>query len=566
MSSLSMRRGWRGTARPGTTGLPRMTSSTRTEGRRRPPARLRGSRFERMRLMATRGWWPMSPPRSRRSGSAGAAARVLGPANIGGASAANVTPTVAAATVAVVLVAACLIFFRLDQRLLWVDEAETALLARSVLIYGVPRAYDGRNLVSQEVGREYRADYVWRWTPWLEKYLTAGSFAVLGESTFTARLPFALVGLLSVVSMYTLAVTLFRDRWVGVLTMAFLALSVPFLLHVRQCRYYSLAILAPIWTVSVCGARGLPCIGVVPQAAPSAVGRPDVAPVPRPARDARRLRGDDFDRTVVLLPLHREPASVVRRPSRLHVPRGPALERHRRHAVHRLPPADRDLPPDIRLARELSQVQRPVGRTVVPCLRHDLPARKLPLRGDAFVRGPDGAPGGVPLAECQSGRSHLHQLRRSGAEILRPAGGPRRAIRTAACGLAGTGVGHRPEFLPLRRSAPAAGGRREDARLAEPAPGRLPAGAGTLDRRPLGRHPRAAAPLVPRPGGREADAGLSPGDPDSARPLPLRAASARPGDRAMIGCAGVGSSDASDVRADEPSRRTRRGQLRWNQL
>src|SRR5205809_68260 len=169
MSSLSMRRGWRGTARPGTTGLPRMTSSTRTEGRRRPPARLRGSRFERMRLMATRGWWPMSPPRSRRSGSAGAAARVLGPANIGGASAANVTPTVAAATVAVVLVAACLIFFRLDQRLLWVDEAETALLARSVLIYGVP--------------------------------------------------------------------------------MAFLALSVPFLLHVRQCRYYSLAILAPIWIV-----------------------------------------------------------------------------------------------------------------------------------------------------------------------------------------------------------------------------------------------------------------------------------------------------------------------------
>ena len=120
----------------------------------------------------------MSSPRSRRSRSAGAAARVLEPASTGGASAANVTPTPAVATVAVVLVAAFLIFFRLDQRLLWVDEAETALLGRSVLVYGIPKAYDGRNLVSQEVGREYRADYVWRWTPWLEKYLTAGSFAV----------------------------------------------------------------------------------------------------------------------------------------------------------------------------------------------------------------------------------------------------------------------------------------------------------------------------------------------------------------------------------------------------
>ena len=134
---------------------------------------------------------------------------MIEPANTGGASAANVTRTEAGATLAVVLVAACLIFFRLDQRLLWVDEAETALLGRSVLVYGIPKAYDGRNLVSQEVGREYRADYVWRWTPWLEKYLTAGSFAVLGESTFTARLPFALVGLLSVVSMYPLAVALF---------------------------------------------------------------------------------------------------------------------------------------------------------------------------------------------------------------------------------------------------------------------------------------------------------------------------------------------------------------------
>jgi len=174
---------------------------------------------------------------------------VLEPAGTGGASAAEVPRAAAVAAVAVLLVAAFLIFFRLDQRLLWADDAETALLGRSILVHGVPTAYDGRNVVSQEVGREYRADYVWRWTPWLEKYLAAASFALLGESTFAARLPFALAGLLSVVSVYPLALALFRDRWVGILAMAFLALSVPLILHVRQCRYYSLAILASIWIV-----------------------------------------------------------------------------------------------------------------------------------------------------------------------------------------------------------------------------------------------------------------------------------------------------------------------------
>jgi dolichyl-phosphate-mannose-protein mannosyltransferase len=154
-----------------------------------------------------------------------------------------------AAVLAVVLVSALLIFFSLDHRILWVDEAETALLGRSILARGVPTAFDGRNIISQEMGREYGADYVWRWTPWLDKYLAAAAFAVLGESTFAARFPFALLGLLCVLSVYPLALALFRDRWIGVLAMAFLALSVPFILHVRQCRYYSPVILCTIWVL-----------------------------------------------------------------------------------------------------------------------------------------------------------------------------------------------------------------------------------------------------------------------------------------------------------------------------
>src|SRR5258705_4371955 len=156
---------------------------------------------------------------------------------------------VTVAALAVVLISASLIFFSLDQRFLWIDEAETALLGRGILDRGVPTAFDGKTVISQELGREYGPDYVWRWTPWLDKYLAAAAFAVLGVSTFAARFPFAVLGLRCVISVYPLALALFRDRRIVVLAMAFLALSVPFILHVRQCRYYSPAILCTIWVL-----------------------------------------------------------------------------------------------------------------------------------------------------------------------------------------------------------------------------------------------------------------------------------------------------------------------------
>src|SRR5262249_60850287 len=109
------------------------------------------------------------------------------------------------AAAALVLIAALLIFPSLDDRYLWEDEAETALLARNVLRFGVPVAWDGASLISQECGTDYDANYLWRQTPWLPIYVTAGSFTLLGATTYAARLPFALLGLLAVPSMYVLA-------------------------------------------------------------------------------------------------------------------------------------------------------------------------------------------------------------------------------------------------------------------------------------------------------------------------------------------------------------------------
>jgi hypothetical protein len=140
----------------------------------------------------------------------------------------------------IMLAASLLLFARLDDRYLWQDEAETALLGRSVLSYGVPTAFDGRNLISQEGQQEFEApDYRWFWTPWAQHYLAAASFGVFGVSTFTARLPFVLLGIGCLYLCYLLALETSRDRRTALVALVLLATSVPFLLHVRQCRYYA---------------------------------------------------------------------------------------------------------------------------------------------------------------------------------------------------------------------------------------------------------------------------------------------------------------------------------------
>jgi hypothetical protein len=147
----------------------------------------------------------------------------------------------------IVALTAILTFWDLDGRCLWEDEAETALLGRSILRSGVPYAWDGTNLVSQEESREFEQDYVWRWSPWIQFYLAAGSMSLFGDSTLGARLLFPIIGLLTVPLTYLLSRRLFESPAVARLSAFFLAISVPFLLHVRQCRWY-----APSYVLTAC--------------------------------------------------------------------------------------------------------------------------------------------------------------------------------------------------------------------------------------------------------------------------------------------------------------------------
>lgn len=138
------------------------------------------------------------------------------------------------------LLALLLCTLNLGNHYLWQDEAQTALVARTVLERGLPYGTDGVNYFSQEGGIEYGPGGLWKWHTWLSFYLVAASFATLGVSTFAARLPFALLGAATV----WLAFRFLRGRAgraVASCGTVLLLTCVPFLLLARQSRYYAAA-------------------------------------------------------------------------------------------------------------------------------------------------------------------------------------------------------------------------------------------------------------------------------------------------------------------------------------
>jgi hypothetical protein len=129
----------------------------------------------------------------------------------------------------------------LGNQYLWQDEAQTAVIAKTVLARGVPYGTDGRNFFSQEMGAEYGPGYLWRWHTWLPFYLVAASFRLFGVGTFAARLPFALLGCASVLIVFLAAKELYKDQRTALVCAFMLATSIPFIILSRQCRYYSAA-------------------------------------------------------------------------------------------------------------------------------------------------------------------------------------------------------------------------------------------------------------------------------------------------------------------------------------
>ena len=139
-----------------------------------------------------------------------------------------------------------LIFTRLDDIPLTTDESHNVILAKNIRMFGYPTAYDGKNFIIEQP-LDINGKGIWLVHPWLPSYLTAFSFLVFGMSTFSARLPFALLGWFSTALFYCYALQLFKNKRVASLATVFLVLSVPVVLFIRASRYYALYLFASIW-------------------------------------------------------------------------------------------------------------------------------------------------------------------------------------------------------------------------------------------------------------------------------------------------------------------------------
>jgi hypothetical protein len=175
----------------------------------------------------------------------------------------------------IAILAAVLLFWGLTDKDLWQDEAATAVLATRMLKFGRPMAYDGVNLLTIDMQDDddeatlnartkdpkaaidyyvqqgnFKPDTTWKWQPWGLFAIAAVSIKLLGQTTLAARLPFALAGLATVPLLFHLVRKQFGSFNMAALSAVFLVCNTYWILHARQCRYYSVSSLFLVLTLA----------------------------------------------------------------------------------------------------------------------------------------------------------------------------------------------------------------------------------------------------------------------------------------------------------------------------
>ena len=161
-------------------------------------------------------------------------------------------PLYATLVALLVVVAAILLFWRLDGAMLWRDEATTSNWGRMMAENGtwLPWVFDGKQLIVQAPdGHDLNSKLLPAMHTYLQFYVAAASFKLLGANMVTARLPFACLGALTLFVMYRLGVLLFGAGLKPLLLPYFCVFSIYFLSAARQSRYYILVVLAATWLI-----------------------------------------------------------------------------------------------------------------------------------------------------------------------------------------------------------------------------------------------------------------------------------------------------------------------------
>lgn len=156
------------------------------------------------------------------------------------------------------IVFAIILGLSINTHKLWGDEAETALFAQNTLRCGVPCGWDEANIMGLRDGVVLNEALINSVSPWAQYYLTAASFAIFGPSTTSARLPFALISLLTIPLTYAVARKSVKRENVAVASCWLLTLSTVYILFAYQARYYALSALSTLllsyaWLAAVRG-------------------------------------------------------------------------------------------------------------------------------------------------------------------------------------------------------------------------------------------------------------------------------------------------------------------------
>ena len=106
-----------------------------------------------------------------------------------------------------------MVFFGLSNGVLQGDEGADAFISSTILKYGAPYHHDEINSTMKYAS--VRDDGLFLYRTWLPYYLQAGSLFIFGQPTFAARLPFALLGVISAIVLYFFSLkkeSLIQDR------------------------------------------------------------------------------------------------------------------------------------------------------------------------------------------------------------------------------------------------------------------------------------------------------------------------------------------------------------------
>jgi 4-amino-4-deoxy-L-arabinose transferase-like glycosyltransferase len=143
-----------------------------------------------------------------------------------------------------ILLVLLVFLWRLDGTKLWRDEATTACWAREILQSNhLPNVWNGRVLMVQAAdGHDFNEHYLPAMQGWLQFYVTAIFFKLFGISTFTARLPFALLGIFGLWGFFRIGKMVFRDSRYGYWGILIASLTFAYIFYIRQCRYYAPAL------------------------------------------------------------------------------------------------------------------------------------------------------------------------------------------------------------------------------------------------------------------------------------------------------------------------------------